>query len=47
MDLTFKIIWFEDVDEWYNTTSRRVQRYIENKNYKVNIQRIKKHLITN
>ncbi|RHH09792.1 hypothetical protein DW226_07660 [Coprobacillus sp. AM18-4LB-d2] len=42
MDLTFKIIWFEDVDEWYNTTSRRVQRYIENKNYKVNIQRIKK-----
>lgn len=42
MDLTFKIIWFKDVDEWYNTTSRRVQRYIENKNYKVNIQRIKK-----
>ena len=32
MDLTFRIIWFEDVDEWYNTTSRRVSRYIKNKN---------------
>lgn len=41
MDLTFKIIWFEDVDEWYNTISRRVQKYIESKNYKVNIHRIK------
>ena len=35
MDLTFRIIWFEDVDEWYNTTSRRVSRYIKNKNFKV------------
>ena len=42
MDLTFRIIWFEDVDEWYNTTSRRVSRYIKNKNFKVDIMRIKK-----
>lgn len=37
-----RIIWFEDVDEWYNTTSRRVSRYIKNKNFKVDIMRIKK-----
>lgn len=42
MDLTFRIIWFEDVDEWYNTISRRVSRYIKNKNFKVDIMRIKK-----
>ena len=41
MDLTFRIIWFEDVDEWYNTTSRRVSRYIKNKNFKVDIMRVK------
>lgn len=42
MDLTFRIIWLEDVDEWYNTTSRRVSRYIKNKNFKVDIMRVKK-----
>lgn len=42
MDLTFRIIWFEDVDEWYNTISRRVSRYIKNKNFKVDIMRVKK-----
>ncbi len=42
MDLTFRIIWFEDVDEWYNTTSRRVTRYIKDKNFKVEIVRVKK-----
>lgn len=42
MDLTFRIIWFEDVDEWYNTTSRRVSRYIKNKNFKIDIMRVKK-----
>lgn len=42
MDLTFRIIWFEDVEEWFNTTSRRVARYIKDKNYKVEITRIDK-----
>lgn len=42
MDLTFRIIWFEDVDEWYNTTSRRVTRYIKDKNFKVEILRVEK-----
>lgn len=42
MDLTFRIIWFEDVDEWYNTTSRRVSRYIRDKNFKVEITRVEK-----
>lgn len=42
MDLTFRIIWFEDVEEWFNTTSRRVARYIKDKNYKVEIMRINK-----
>ncbi len=42
MDVTFRIVWFEDVDEWYNTTSRRVSRYIADKNFKVEIRRVKK-----
>lgn len=42
MDVTFRIVWFEDVDEWYNTTSRRVSRYITDKNFKVEILRVKK-----
>ncbi|MBE5993275.1 MAG: hypothetical protein E7247_12925 [Paenibacillaceae bacterium] len=42
MDLTFRIIWFEDVDEWYNTLSRRVSKYIRDKNFKVEIMRIDK-----
>lgn len=42
MDLTFRIIWFEDVEEWYNTTSRRVAKYIRKKNYKVEIVRVEK-----
>lgn len=42
MDLTFRIIWFEDVDEWYNTTSRRVSKYIKDRNFKVEIMRIEK-----
>ena len=42
MDTNFRIIWFEDIDEWFNTLSRRVIRYIKNKNFKVDIKRIKK-----
>lgn len=42
MDLTFRIIWFEDVEEWYNTTSRRVSKYIKDKNFKVDILHIEK-----
>ncbi len=42
MDMTFRIIWFEDVEEWFNTTSRRVARYIKDKNYKVEILRVEK-----
>lgn len=41
MDITFRIIWFEDLDEWYNTLSRRVERYIKSKNFKVDIKRVK------
>ena len=42
MDLTYRILWFEDNDEWFNTTSRRVARYIKEKNYRVEIDRIEK-----
>jgi len=41
MDINFRIIWFEDIDEWYNTLSRRITRYIEKKNFNVKIERIK------
>lgn len=42
MDTSFRIIWFEDVDEWYNSISRRVKRYIEEKFFNVEIKRVKK-----
>lgn len=42
MDLTFRILWFEDSDEWYSTVSRRVSKYISDKNFKVEILRIEK-----
>ena len=41
MDTNFRIIWFEDVDEWYNTLSRRLKRYIGSKNFKIIIDRVK------
>lgn len=39
MDLTFRILWFEDSDEWYSTISRRVEKYIIDKNFKPEIKR--------
>jgi len=41
MDINYNIIWFEDIDEWYNTLSRRLTRYIKSKNLKVNIDSVK------
>lgn len=41
MDINFRIIWFEDVDEWYGTLSRRLTKYIKGKNFKVQIDRVK------
>lgn len=41
MDTNFRIIWVEDVDEWYNTLSRRLTRYIKSKNFKIIIDRVK------
>lgn len=41
MDTNFRIIWFEDIDEWFNTLSRRVKRYIKRKDFNVEIKRIK------
>lgn len=41
MDLSFRIIWFEDNDEWYRSLSRRVSKYIKGKNFKVEIERVK------
>lgn len=41
MDLSFRIIWFEDNDEWFRSLSRRVSKYIKEKNFKVEIERVK------
>lgn len=42
MDLTFRILWFEDSDEWYKSMSRRVSKHIEENNFIAKIDRIKK-----
>lgn len=31
MDIDYKILWFEDTDEPYDTLSRRTKRYVEQK----------------
>lgn len=40
MDIDYKILWFEDTDEPYNTLSRRTKRYVEQKNLRCAIDRI-------
>lgn len=40
MDINYKILWFEDTDESYETLSRRTQRYVESKNLRCHIKRI-------
>lgn len=41
MDINYKILWFEDTDESYNTLSRRTKRYIAKKNLRGHIDRIR------
>ncbi|MCR1972660.1 hypothetical protein FDE82_01945 [Clostridium botulinum] len=41
MDLNYNILWFEDTDEAFKTLSRRLEKYIDSKNLKCNIDRIK------
>lgn len=40
MDINYKILWFEDTDESYETLSRRIRRYVEGKNLRCQIKRI-------
>lgn len=40
MDINYKILWFEDTDESFDTLSRRTSRYIEGKNLRCQIKRI-------
>lgn len=40
MDINYKILWFEDTDESYETLSRRTKRYVETKNLRCQIKRI-------
>ena len=40
MDITYKILWFEDTDESFETLSRRTTRYVEAKNLRCQITRI-------
>lgn len=40
MDINYKILWFEDTDESYETLSRRTERYVEKKNLRCQIERV-------
>lgn len=40
MDINYKILWFEDTDESYETLSRRTERYVQSKNLRCQIKRI-------
>lgn len=40
MDINYKILWFEDTDESYETLSRRTERYVVKKNLRCQIERI-------
>lgn len=40
MDINYKILWFEDTDESYDTLSRRTARYVSSKNLRCQFKRI-------
>ncbi len=40
MDINYKILWFEDTDESYETLSRRTERYVVKKNLRCYIERV-------
>lgn len=40
MDINYKILWFEDTDESFETLSRRTERYIQSKNLRCQIKRV-------
>ena len=40
MDINYKILWFEDTDESFDTLSRRTRRYVNSKNLRCQIKRI-------
>ena len=40
MDLNYKILWFEDTDESFDTLSRRTERYVNSKNLRCQIRRV-------
>lgn len=42
MDLTYKILWCEDNDEWFEQISKKVEEYVLSKNLKAEIMRIKR-----
>jgi hypothetical protein len=41
MSLEYNIFWVEDLDESFDTYSRRIRKYVESKNFRCNIYRIK------
>ena len=40
MDINYKILWFEDTDESFETLSRRTERYVNSRNLRCQINRI-------
>lgn len=42
MDLTYKILWCEDNDEWFEQISKKVEEYVLSKNLKAEVTRIKR-----
>ncbi len=40
MDINYKILWFEDTDDSFNTLSRRTKTYVEKRNLKCSIERV-------
>lgn len=40
MDINYKILWFEDTNESYETLSRRTERYVVKKNLRCQIERV-------
>lgn len=41
MNLDYNIFWVEDLDESFNTYSRRIKRYVESRYFRCNIFRVK------
>ena len=47
MLIRFNILWFEDVDVWFNSRKRELERVLDNLGFKLEVTRISEPSLSN